>query len=541
VLGDRGDAQSMIRTRRGLGHVLVAPVVPRTWSQASPAAGAAAPPFVGRATELQQLLSGLRPGAAKLSLVFGEAGAGKSRLIDEVRAHATELTARWGVGHALSGEHVPALWPFRQIWNALAPTLTAADVAWDCERKVAAAVSDLARTTPLVLVIEDLHWADERSLHVLELLIRSSQSGLHVIATCRSQEARRQRALSQALSRWLGRTGVRSVELGPLGASEIEGWVRAVAPAQAAREIAVRLLGLSGGNPLFCEQLLRHWPAHGFAASPLPQTLQLVALARIAPLTAATRALIEQAAVFGPELTLPLMAAMTGRSVLQLRRALEPLRELGILQRGPRPDQLTFVHGLLQDAIYASLAPQRRAHLHGRALRAARRLPRGYEQSSALARHAFLSGATLSSLRVQRLCERAGRQSFEAHSFEHAAEQLERALALLPAANKSKRRRAELTLLWARALASGRRSLPSTRRVRRGRGARASGRCLGAVRAGRDRSRDRRGFASRARFGDRSPCGHRALGRGPRARAGRSAGAVPARGARAVLAARSRR
>src|SRR5262245_18538910 len=119
ALSDRGDAQALIRTRKGLGYVFVAEV--EREDAAGPLTASVAPPapqvwpFVGRARELSQLSERLAAlGQGWLCFVSGEAGAGKSALLSQLKLRANpEL--RWLVGQCQAAEGVPAFWPFREL------------------------------------------------------------------------------------------------------------------------------------------------------------------------------------------------------------------------------------------------------------------------------------------------------------------------------------------------------------------------------------------------------------------------------------------
>ena len=487
VLGDSGSAQSLIRTRKGLGYVFVAAV---TVDHEASVAGGYDPlrtwPFVGRAHELDLLSRWVRRGSGGLCFVRGEAGAGKSSLLAHLAAqHAPRGV--WLLGQCHAGPEQPALWPFREIARQLLahrglrshalrlvrgqagvlaaiPELALEDHAPPGERGTAEArfesyetwagmLAALARVQPLQLVLEDMHWADEGSVWMLAALARVARSQrLHVLVTYRSEALAQARALGQLLARTSGREGVLDVSLGGLTQAALEALLEALEYPEATPRVASQLLQLTGGNALFVHELVRHALASSSRiGASLPASFDHIVAERTALVPERARSLLELAAVLGGELDSELLrAAASYPSPSALLSALEPALQAGLVRTvEEHPDRLMFSHALIRDALAAGLPAQRRQQ-HHLAVLCALRLQLPAASVAALASHAFEAGSAVPRQERQRLCEQAGRDALERLEFDRAALHLGRALSLL-SADDSSADAAALTLLWARA------------------------------------------------------------------------------------------
>jgi len=488
ALGDRGDAQALIRTRKGVGYVFVATVEQDVAQTVPSRVTSAAPgwPFVGRARELSLLLERLGSAAPGLCLLSAEAGAGKSTLLARLRAQAP-VRGRWLTGRCQAAEGVPAFWPFREIAEQLlahapdlpvlplearerralrvipelagpGPGATRADEVGVEERFEACAafaklLSRLSGHGPLYLVLEDVHWADDGSLLMLETLAGAAREHpIALFASYRPEAVAPGKALSQLIARTSGRDGVTTVQLSPLSLDDVRALLEAVRMPGSASGAAQALHELTSGNALFLHEQVAHAlsTATPFDAQ-LPASLAHIVAQRVGLLPEATRKLLGQASVLGHELNVAQLAALAGLPREQVLSELEPALRLGVLRpAGEEPDQLRFRHALVGDALHASLPAQLRQDYHRDAFLAWQAAPEGPSRSGELAVHAFLAGSSVPLETRRELCARAGAEAFEALAFDRASLHLGRAVRLLEEGDGS-RASAELALRWAKA------------------------------------------------------------------------------------------
>lgn len=487
ALGDTGSAQAMIRTRKGLGYVFVGEVTPEPAARRSVAPEAPpAWPFVGRERELKALRDFLASAdGGRLCFVSGEAGAGKSSLLARIEAERP-AEGRWLSGHCQATLGLPAFWPFRQLaarmledpllrsraqllaasapgvlqaWPELAgaggalraPEVASAEARFALCEGFAALLRALSRECPLWLAIEDVHWADDGSVALLEAIARAAAGHpLYVFATYRPEAVAPGSALSQLIGRTSGRGGVFSLHLEALKLAELQALLESV-KLPGATHAAHALLQQTSGNALFVHELVRHALATDTPLdSALPPSLAYIVAERVGLLPQATQLRLGQAAVLGHDFALAALAAIAGSSSTELLAELEPALRAGLLQRSARqPDRLRFSHALVGDALAQRLSLHERRAYHCAALRALSALPGGAE-SGELAVHAFEAGDDVPVEERRRLCEDAGRAAFEALAFDRAALQLGRALELVPP-DEGGAAAAELALLWAKA------------------------------------------------------------------------------------------
>jgi class 3 adenylate cyclase len=425
-------------------------------------AAAAFGPFVGRDSELDALTDAWKQGRGLL-LVGGEPGIGKTRTVAELatRVHADGGVVLWGRNDEdLAVPYQPFVEALRHLVdNAPAEVLAAGaprpDLArlvpelkerWpdlpppvmadpDIERlrmfdAVAGFLAGIARTAPMLVVLDDLHWATAPTLLLLRYLTREGQQppGVVIAATYRDTELDRAHPLANMLAELRRQPGVARVALGGLDADAVADLVDATGGDAG---IAAAVYDETEGNPFFVGEVLRHFAETGSAGG-VPEGVREVIGNRLSRLSGAANKVLAVAAAVGPEADLDLLeripdAADTG-AVLD---ALEEAANARLITELPRPvGRFAFTHALVRQTLYAELSAARRARLHFRIAAAMAALPPEQRNSAAVAHH-YAEGAAAGGI-VQAI-EWAGHAAVDARArlaFEEAAAHRERAIQL---------------------------------------------------------------------------------------------------------------
>ena len=349
--------------------------------------------FVGRDVELTTLeraLADVRRGHGRFLLVTGEPGIGKTTLVERFVAAAAEADVQVGVGRAWEGAGAPPWWIWREALRPLdveielPKTLANDAVRFACLEMVAESVRDIAASAPLILVLDDLQWADVSSLLAAKLLARTlARMPLLLIGTLREPAPIRE-DLGAALA------GLhREATVVPLAALTRADIAMLAAERGLDGSAIDMTLSLSGGNPLFATRLLDDADARRELASghepPIPTGVMDVLVGHLHQLSAEERLLIEWAAVAGDPLDLRLVTTASGFSLDQARTAVEHARKAGVFTRaGPA----RFAHDLIRSATYGIIPTARRAAMH---LAIARALAGRDDAEIRIADHTFLA------------------------------------------------------------------------------------------------------------------------------------------------------
>jgi DNA-binding CsgD family transcriptional regulator len=357
--------------------------------------------FVGRTQELarlRQLLARAATGTPLLALVGGEAGVGKTRLVQQLAAAASGQGVRvLGGGCVPLGEEGLPFAPVTDALRGLVDQLDPAELqavagparqelgrllpnlAWVGEAAASATVTGgvsqgwlferllgvverLATRAPLLWVMEDLHWADRSTRDLLAYLAAALRSGrVLLVGSFRSDELDRRHPLRRLLGELARNRRVARLELPRFTraelAEQLTGLIGSDPPTRLLDDIHAR----SQGNPFFTEELLL---AGDGGPGVLPPSLQEVLLTRVVRLGHRTQRLLRVAAAAGPGVTQPLLAAVAGMSDQQLLEGLREAVDQQLLQPEPGGDGYVFRHALVAEAVYAELLPGERVHLH---------------------------------------------------------------------------------------------------------------------------------------------------------------------------------
>ena len=331
---------------------------------------AGALPIVGRVAELE-VGSAAYARAAELHsqvlLISGEAGIGKTRLVEELCARARGAPGgaqvRIGESAPLAGTGL-AYGPFLAALGRQAGWLLTRDGGGDMltERhrlfvRVHGFLADLATRAPLLLVLEDLHWADESSRELLAFLaVRLRDQPVMVIATLREEE------LARDAQRWLSelerRPRVTRLRLTGLADIEIAELVTGLMPADGSADRLAAVISAADGNPLYARELA----SAGTAG--LPASIADAVLARASGVSAAARALVDQVSVADGGMSHELLAAAVQLPEERLLACTREAAAAGLLTAAG--DGYAFPHALIRQVLYAQLLPGERRQLHRR-------------------------------------------------------------------------------------------------------------------------------------------------------------------------------
>jgi class 3 adenylate cyclase/tetratricopeptide (TPR) repeat protein len=467
--------------------------------------------LIGRERELELLRGSLARArherSPQLVTLVGVPGIGKTRLVQELfkTVEADPELIFWRQGRCLPYGDGVALWALGEIVKAHAGVLDG-ESADSAAEKLAAVVGEvahdeteaawierhlrpligvatdpearsdrnenfaawrrffegLAELSPLVLVFDDLHWADEGLLDFVDHLVDwSAGVPLLVVAAARPE------LLARRPDWGGGKPNAATVSLAPLSDDETARLVhglldRAVLPA----DLQAALVQHSGGNPLYAEEFARVAEDRGLAGNgdlPLPETVQGLIAARLDSLGANEKLLLQDAAVVGRSFWLGAVASLGGRDDRrELEDRLHGLERKEFLQRERRSavegdTEYAFSHVLVRDVAYSQIPRPERAEKHERAAAWIESLGRAEDHADMRAHHylSALEAATAAGRETSALAEStrralrgAGERAFGLNAFAAAAHYFDRALQLTPEDHDD---RPELMLAAARA------------------------------------------------------------------------------------------
>ena len=367
--------------------------------------------FVGRERELAALVAGLEgavTGRGRLILLAGEPGIGKSRLADALVDRARRMGANAVAGRAWEAGGAPAYWPWIQALRAqireteaealldqlgdgaaalaqLLPELRDRfpqlpeppdQVGEGARFRLFEATSSFLRTAadarPLLVVLDDLHAADEPSLLLLRFIVRwLDQSRLLVLGTYRDVDPTLRAPLTSALAEVIREPLTTQITLGGLSAAEIAEYVELSTGVEPAQRLVDTIHAETEGNPLFLSETVHLLAAEGSVGEAdaivrIPPGVRAVIGRRVERLSAPCGELLVLAAVMGREFDLDALAELSGLEPNEMIDVLNEAMAERVLDEVPdAPGRIRFGHVLIRDTLYDELTAARRMQLHG--------------------------------------------------------------------------------------------------------------------------------------------------------------------------------
>ena len=436
--------------------------------------------FVGREAELDRLDAALEDslaGHGRLVLVAGEPGIGKTRIAEQLVARARARAARTAWGHCFEGEGAPAYWPWIQLLRAYATTRSttalraelgagATEVA-QLLPEVAEAIPDLepplsldpetarfrlfdavasflrraARETGLVVVLDDLHWADRSSLLLLESVARVlAESRLLLVGTYRDVEVSRHHPLNDTLAELIRQPVTSRLVLRGLSEAEVARCIAAVAGTEPGPEVVAAVYSQSEGNPFFVGEIARllvsedRIGADGHLDLTIPEGVREVIDRRLNRLTESCNGVLAVAAVEGRDFDLNVVSQAAGLPASEVLETLdEAVAAHLVTEMRHGPGRYRFAHALVRDVVYAGLRVTERARLHHRVGTAIERHSEpDLEARLAELAHHFLQSSTIGDAdKAVEYATRAGNLALDMLAYEQAAGHFEGALQVL--------------------------------------------------------------------------------------------------------------
>ncbi|MGC5258777.1 BTAD domain-containing putative transcriptional regulator [Gordonia sp. DT218] len=411
-------------------------------------------PLIGRIDELAVLhraVLGSLHGPGGIVVVEGEPGAGKTALLDAAArraAAAADLTVLWG--RCIEDGAAPSMWPWVQVLGAVLPELDDGQRAElldsDLGRMVtqgatvippprempdatarfrfydeaADLLEGVARSHLLIIVLDDLQWADSASLELFGHMAARRAPGVTFFASVRSVP--RRAAVTNALATLARLPEHRRIEVGPLSTDDISEMVRRETREWPAAGTVVSIATRSGGNAFFVRELSRILADRGtIGDGAVPAGVRDVVRERLRTLPASTTDLLEVAAVIGRRVDIALLAAAADRTVDVTLEALDPAVVAGVVDVDPAdPFVVIFDHDLIRETIADDIPTTRAYRLH---LSVADQLDTG-GQAARLAGHLWAAGPLADRVRTARALLVSARIALRSFSFDTAEQQL---------------------------------------------------------------------------------------------------------------------
>jgi class 3 adenylate cyclase/tetratricopeptide (TPR) repeat protein len=450
-------------------------------------------PSVEREAErasLRRLLDDALSGHGRLAMVAGEPGIGKSRLVTEIGDVAQARGMRQLTGHCVEMSGGPPYLPYVEmieqaissprrslaLSNALgnvapeiariAPALRRAfpnipppvELPAELARRYvwnsfSEFIGRAAQAQPLLLVLEDLHWADESTLLLTEYLAPLlPEMPVLLLGTYRDVEVDLQHPLARVIGQLGRRRLVERVNLGRLSSDGVRAMLRALAGQPVPDQLARMIDRETEGNPFFVEEVYLHLVESGVLLDEhgrmrrdlrldevsVPESIRLVLGQRLGRLASSTREVLVAAAVSGRVFDSELVGEVADAGPDQLVDAFDEAERARLIMSGPTAGELMFSHELIRQTLLSGVSAIEREWLHQQAARAISRLYSNDLEAHAgeLAYHLSHAGGAGDRDSLVHYLGLAGERAFDAAAFDDAVGYFEKALSLMPTDHK---------------------------------------------------------------------------------------------------------
>lgn len=449
---------------------------------------------VGRRAELARLMDlygAASEGECRVALVSGDAGIGKTTVVEEFSARCAHLGADVLIGRCTQDQPdgyqgvadvvrtivdrldhdersslpVELSIVLPELADPLEPPLPVEGDPQSARLRLhqeVASLLDRHGRHPRVLVIEDTHWANRATLSLLRHLLRRAAGGLLVVVTFRDDEISADRA--EHIETLLPPAQTEHLRLAAFDDGEVRAVVRVTAPPESLPrllELSSTIKEVTGGNPLFVRELLRDLDDDTTKLDErIERTLSSVAPAgvhaiidrRVERLTPTAARIMQAMSVLGDGISTQILAPVCELDSQELLDGLEEcLASRLLIEDTEQIDRFSFPHALVRAAIYPIIDPGERARLHARVAAVLEPIPT--TSAAELALHSCEGAAVATDEKAAADAERAGVEAFRAYAFGQAAEWLDRAIAHRIQAGAERATLGRLELALGRALA----------------------------------------------------------------------------------------
>ncbi len=438
--------------------------------------------FVGRESELERLRKAFDnavSGHGGLVMLVGEPGIGKTRTTQELETYAKMRGAQvlWGRTHESAG--APPYWPWIQAGNQYAAahqddlaTVIGPEMTPDAINELTRIfpwlltgvnvtappeISDpevaqfklfdayaqylraIAAQAPLVIALDDLHWADKPTLQLLQHIARElSRMRVLIVGNYRDTDITRQSALSETLASLNRESGFDRIVLRGLSRDEVAAYIKARANVEPRKDVLDRIFEETEGNAFFLSEVVNLMAQEGTLTKTsisdiaIPDGVREALGRRLNRLSEETNELLQIAAIIGRDFTYDTLTLLGEREDDALLKMIEEALEARVIEETDQPGRYRFTHAQMQETLLAELSTTRRVRLHGQVGEA---LEKRYganaeERAGRLAMH-FSEAATLSPRfgeKAAKYSAMAGRQALAQSAYPEAARHFRSAL-----------------------------------------------------------------------------------------------------------------
>ncbi|MEK6323100.1 MAG: protein kinase [Acidobacteriota bacterium] len=439
--------------------------------------------FIGREQETKELRVALNEtllGKGHLFMLVGEPGSGKTRMTEQLATYARLCNAQVLTGSCYEGEGAPAFWPWLQIVRSFAqerepqtllsimgpgaadiaqvvleikeqlpdlpppPSLEPEQARFRLFDSVTTFLKNASRRQPLVIILDDLHWADKPSLLLLQFLARELKDAcILVIGTYRDIELGRQHPLSQTLGE-LSRQGLSArITLRGLTEQDVARFIEMTTGIEPPEHLVRTVYQQTEGNPFFLSEIVRllvvegqleHPQSRTSSSTRIPEGVREVIGRRLDQLSDECNRILTIASVIGREFSLDALEPLSDISGDQVLELLDEAMAARVINETPEViGHYSFVHALIRETLYDEISIARRVRLHRRIGEVLEKL---YSNSleahlTELAYHFFQASPAGNSDKAIDYAIRAAKQANSLLAYEEAAGHYEHGLAVL--------------------------------------------------------------------------------------------------------------